>query len=181
GDSALDLKLASESLAEAVRSLPGVLDVQDDMPWGREQLVYQVSAYGEALGLTTTDLGQQLRAAYDGRIAQIYQDGRDEVEVRVQLPRAQRESMASLARMTVRVPDGRFVPLTQVMNLDHRQGFEALRHADGELAVEVTASLNTRISTADQVLGNLADNVLPELVRKYNLQYSFEGRSADQR
>ncbi|MGB1951600.1 MAG: efflux RND transporter permease subunit [Marinobacter sp.] len=181
GDSALDLKLASESLAESVRSLPGVLDVEDDMPWGREQLVYQVSAYGEALGLTTTDLGQQLRAAYDGRIAQIYQDGRDEVEVRVQLPRAQRESMASLARMTVRVPDGRFVPLTQVMNLDHRQGFEALRHADGELAVEVTASLNTRISTADQVLGNLADNVLPDLVRKYNLQYSFEGRSADQR
>ncbi|MGM0768041.1 MAG: efflux RND transporter permease subunit [Pseudomonadota bacterium] len=181
GESATDLKRAAESLAESVRSLPGVLDVEDDMPWGREQLVYQVSTYGEALGLTTTDLGQQLRAAYDGRIAQIYQDGRDEVEVRVQLPRTQRESMASLANMTVRVPDGRFVPLTQVMNLDHRQGFEALRHADGELAVEVTASLNTRISTADQVLGNLADNVLPQLVRDYNLRYSFEGRSADQR
>lgn len=181
GASATDLKRAAESLAEAVRSLPGVLDVEDDMPWGREQLVYQVSTYGEALGLTTSDLGQQLRAAYDGRIAQIYQDGRDEVEVRVQLPRAQRESMASLADMTVRIPDGRFVPLVQVMNLDYRQGFEALRHADGVLAVEASASLNTRISTADQVLNNLAENVLPQLVRDFNLRYSFEGRSADQR
>jgi multidrug efflux pump subunit AcrB len=181
GENAIDLKTAAETLNESLRTLPGVLDTEDDMPWGREQLIYQVSAHGEALGLTTSDLGRQLRAAFDGRIAQIYQDGRDEVEVRVQLPRHQRESMATLSQLTVRVPDGRFVPLTQVMNLDHRQGFQALRHAEGELSVEVTASLNTRISTADQIIASLEENVLPSLASKYNLRYSFEGRAADQR
>ncbi|PXX92468.1 acriflavin resistance protein [Marinobacter vulgaris] len=181
GESALDLKKAAETLNESLRTLPGVLDTEDDMPWGREQLIYEVSAHGEALGLTTEDLGRQLRAAFDGRIAQIYQDGRDEVEVRVQLPRDQRESMATLSRLTVRVPDGRFVPLAQVMNLDHRQGFQALRHAEGDLAVEVTASLNTRISTADQIIASLQENVLPELTSQYGLRYSFEGRAADQR
>ncbi|MDL0431887.1 efflux RND transporter permease subunit [Marinobacter sp. TBZ242] len=181
GEDALSLKKAAETLNESLRTLPGVLDTEDDMPWGREQLIYQVSAYGEALGLATDDLGRQLRAAFDGRIAQIYQDGRDEVEVRVQLPREQRESMETLSRLTVRVPDGRFVPLTQVMNLDHRQGFQALRHAEGELAVEVTASLNTRISTSDQIIASLEENVLPSLAGQYNLRYSFEGRAADQR
>ncbi|MBL3558657.1 MULTISPECIES: efflux RND transporter permease subunit [Marinobacter] len=181
GENAIDLKTAAETLNESLRTLPGVLDTEDDMPWGREQLIYQVSAHGEALGLTTSDLGRQLRAAFDGRIAQIYQDGRDEVEVRVQLPRHQRESMATLSQLTVRVPDGRFVPLSQVMNLDHRQGFQALRHAEGELSVEVTASLNTRISTADQIIASLEENVLPALASQYNLRYSFEGRAADQR
>ncbi len=181
GDNAIALKRAAESLAESISTLPGVLDTEDDMPWGREQLIYQVSAYGEALGLTTSDLGRQLRAAFDGRIAQVYQDGRDEVEVRVQLPEYQRERMATLSQLSVRVPDGRFVPLSQVMNLDHRQGFQALRHADGELAVEVTASLNTRISTTDEILASLEGNVLPSLAREYGLRYSFEGRSADQR
>ncbi len=181
GENPRDLKRAAEQLNESLRSLPGVLDTQDDMAWGREQLLYQVSAHGEALGLTTDDLGRQLRAAFDGRIAQIYQDGRDEMEVRVQLPREQRESMATLSQLTVRVPDGRFVPLEQVMNLDHRQGFEALRHAEGELAVEVTASLNTRIMTADQVIASLEESVLPELESQYGLRYSFEGRAADQR
>jgi multidrug efflux pump subunit AcrB len=181
GDDANALKRAAESLTESLATLPGVLDTEDDMPWGREQLIYQVSHYGEALGLTTSDLGRQLRAAFDGRIAQIYQDGRDEVEVRVQLPDYQRERMATLSRLSIRVPDGRFVPLAQVMNLDHRQGFQALRHADGELAVEVTASLNTRISTTDEVLASLEADVLPSLVKEYNLHYSFEGRSADQR
>jgi len=181
GENPRDLKRAAEQLNESLRSLPGVLDTQDDMAWGREQLLYQVSAHGQALGLTTDDLGRQLRAAFDGRIAQIYQDGRDEMEVRVQLPREQRESMATLSQLTVRVPDGRFVPLEQVMNLDHRQGFEALRHAEGELAVEVTASLNTRIITADQVIASLEESVLPELKSQYGLRYSFEGRAADQR
>jgi len=110
GENATDLKRAAESLNESIRTLPGVLDTEDDMPWGREQLIYEVSAYGEALGLTTEDLGHQLRAAFDGQIAQVYQDGRDEVEVRVQLHREQRESMATLSRLTVLVPDGRFVP-----------------------------------------------------------------------
>ena len=181
GNDAIALKRAAESLAESISTLPGVLDTEDDMPWGREQLIYQVSAYGEALGLTTSDLGRQLRAAFDGRIAQIYQDGRDEIEVRVQLPQYQRERMATLSRLSIRMPDGRFVPLSQVMNLDHQQGFQALRHADGELAVEVTASLNTRISTTDEILASLEENVLPSLAREYGLRYGFEGRSADQR
>lgn len=181
GENADDLKQAASILIQALDTLPGVLDTEDDMPWGREQLIYQVSAYGEALGLTTAELGRQLRAAFDGRIAQIYQDGRDEVEVRVQLPRDQRESLGTLARLTVRVPDGRFVPLTQVMNLDHRQGFQALRHADGELSVEVTAALNTRVNTADRVLASLEQQTLPALRDQYNLRYSFEGRAADQR
>ncbi|WP_323750156.1 efflux RND transporter permease subunit [Marinobacter sp.] len=181
GSNATGLKSAADEVAQALSTLPGVLDVEDDMPWGREQLIYQVSAYGEALGLTTVDLGRQLRAAFDGRVAQIYQQGRDEIEVRVQLPRDQREQYSTLARMTVRVPDGRFVPLAQVMNLDHRQGFQALRHADGKLAVEVTSALNTRIVTTDQVLESLETDVLSDIASRYGVRYSFEGRSADQR
>ncbi|SHK08279.1 Multidrug efflux pump subunit AcrB [Marinobacter antarcticus] len=181
GDNSENLKFAAEELAQALSTLPGVLDVEDDMPWGREQLIYQASAYGEALGLTTTDLGSQLRAAFDGRIAQIYQDGRDEMEVRVQLPRDQRERLSTLSRVTVRIPDGRFVPLGQVMNLDHRQGFEALRHADGKLAVEVTSALNTRVSTTAQIIESLQAEALPDISSRYNVRYSFEGRSADQR
>lgn len=181
GESADNLKRAADEVAQALSTLPGVLDVEDDMPWGREQLIYQVSPYGEALGLTTMDLGRQLRAAFDGRIAQIYQDGRDEIEVRVQLPRDQRERYSTLEQMTVRIPDGRFVPLTQVMNLDHRQGFQALRHADGKLAVEVTSALNTRVATTDQVLESLQAGALPDIASRYGVRYSFEGRSADQR
>ncbi|WP_375177422.1 efflux RND transporter permease subunit [Marinobacter mobilis] len=181
GTDALSLRQAADELTQAIGSLPGVLDTTDNMPWGREQLIYGVNAFGDALGLTTESLGGQLRAAFDGRIVQVYQDGRDEIEVRVQLPTAQREQLGTLSRLTVRVPDGRFVPLNQVMTLDHYQGFQTLRHADSELAVDVGAALNASVLTADRALESLEASVLPELANRYNLHYSFEGRSADQR
>lgn len=181
GADTVTLKRAAESLAAAMRSLPGVMDAEDDLPWGREQLIYEVSPRGESLGLTTLDVGRQLRAAFDGRIVQIYQDNRDEIEVRVQLPREQRERIATLSQLTIRLPDGRFVPLEQVINLTPRQGFEALRHADGQLAVEVTAQLDSAQTTGGQVLAALERDALPELADTWGVRYSFEGRSADQR
>lgn len=181
GEDALALRLAADTLAQAMAGLSGVLDTEDDMPWGREQLIYRVNAFGEALGLTTAELGRQLRTAFDGRVVQIHQAGADEIEVRVQLPREQRERLATLAGLAVSLPDGRQVPLTQVMELDHRQGFEALRHADGQLAVEVSAELDTSVTSAEQVLESLSAQLLPALAREHHLHYSFEGRAADQR
>ena len=181
GEDALELRLAADTLAQAMSGLSGVLDTEDDMPWGREQLIYRVNAFGEALGLTTAELGRQLRSAFDGQVVQIHQSGADEIEVRVQLPRAQRERLATLSGLAVSLPDGRQVPLIQVMELDHRQGFEALRHADGQLAVEVTAEIDTSVTSADQIQESLSAELLPALARDHHLHYSFEGRAADQR
>ncbi|WP_355662227.1 efflux RND transporter permease subunit [Halomonas salifodinae] len=181
GEEATALRGAADRLREALASLPGVLDTEDDMPWGREQLIYRVNAQGEALGLTTAELGRQLRSAFDGQVVQVYQQGADEVEVRVMLPRDQRERLATLSRLAIRVPDGRLVPLTQVISLSPAQGFEALRHADGRLAVEVGAELDGSVTSAQQVLESLGRETLPALAREFHVAYSFEGRAADQR
>ncbi|RCV91849.1 efflux RND transporter permease subunit [Billgrantia montanilacus] len=181
GEDPLALRQAADSLRQSLSSLPGVLDTQDDMPWGREQLIYRVNPWGEALGLTTADLGRQLRTAFDGQVVQVHQAGADEIEVRVQLPREQRERIATLSGFAVHLPDGRQVGLDQVMDLTHRQGFEALRHAEGQLSVEVTAELDTSVSSADRVRESLSATALPALARDHHLSYSFEGRAADQR
>ncbi len=41
--------------------------IEDDMPYGQEQLIYQIKGQGEVLGLTVNNVGRQLRAAFDGR------------------------------------------------------------------------------------------------------------------
>jgi multidrug efflux pump subunit AcrB len=181
GEEPMALRRAADSLNQSLASLPGVLDTADDMPWGREQLVYRVNAFGEALGLTTAELGSQLRTAFDGRVVQVHQAGADEVEVRVQLPREQRERLATLSSLAVQLPNGSQVALDQVMTASHRQGFEALRHADGRLAVEVTAEIDTQVTSAEQIRESLSAAVLPALARDHHLSYSFEGRAADQR
>jgi len=181
GRDAEQMKEAALDLAETLRGIDGVLEVEDDMPYGREQLIYSLTPAGQALGLTVADLGRQLRTAFDGQLVQIFQDGPDEVEVRVKLPEAERDSLSSLYRLNVRTPDGRSVPLTAVADWASQRGFEVLRHADARLALEVTADVDTNVNNSGRIIEVLEDGPLAELKGEYGIDYSFEGRSADQR
>jgi len=181
GNDAMPLKSAALELAQSMEGVPGVSDMVDDMPYGREQLIYRLTPAGQALGLTTESLGRQLRAAYDGHLAQLVQAGQDELEVRVLLPRGERARLNSLEQLRIRTPDGRFVPLTTVASWETRQGFEALRHAAGRLAVEVSADIDRALATPDNVREALSRELLPRLAKDYGIEYSFEGRAADQR
>ncbi len=181
GADAESLKNAALALMETLEGLSGVSEVQDDMPYGREQFIYALAPAGEALGLTVAELGRQLRTAFDGRLIQIFQDGPDEIEVRVQLPEAERARLSSLQRINIRLPSGEFVPLSTVTQWSSRRGFEALRHADGTLATEVTADVDSNVNNVNRILVSLEQDVLPALADRYGIDYSFEGRSADQR
>ncbi len=175
------LKQAATELAQALRSIDGVYGVDDDMPYGKEQLIYSLKATGEILGLTVTDIGQQLRTAFDGNLVQIFQDGADEVEVRVQLPKQERDQINTLERINIRTPAGEFVPLTSVAHWTVRHGFEVLRHAEGKLALEVSAEVNPDVNNVNRIIASLEEKILPELKQKYWIDYSLEGRAADQK
>jgi len=181
GPDAEVLKAAAVDLSETISGIEGVREVEDDMAYGREQLIYSLTPAGEALGLTVAGLGRQLRTAFDGQLVQIFQDGPDEVEVRVRLPEAERATLASLYRLNIRTPSGESVPLTSVADWRSRRGFEVLRHADGRLAVEVTADVDTSVNNSNRIIAALQQGPLTALERDYGIHYSFEGRSADQR
>ncbi len=181
GHDAHALKLAALDLQASLRQISGVYGIEDDMPYGREQVVFNLTPAGEALGLTLDDLSRQLRAGLDGKLVQLFQDGPEEVEVRVRLPAAERASLALLERFTVRTPSGDWVPLATVAHWNTRQGFEALRHAESQLAVEVNATVNSAVANSNEILAGLAAATMPALERKYGIHWSFQGRAADQR
>src|SRR5690606_11044340 len=181
GDDPRALRAAALELAETMNAIAGVSEVEDDMPFGREQLIYRLTPAGEALGLTTESLGRQLRAGFDGSLAQLVQVGRDELEVRVLLPRAERERLDVFERLIVRLPDGSFAPLASVAAWESRRGFEALRHADGRLAVEVSGEVDVARNDVATIQAELLRGILPALAERHGLDYSFEGRAADQR
>jgi len=173
------LKAAALELGEAFKSFPGVSAVEDDMPYGQEQLIYRVTPQGEALGLTTELVGQQLRAHFDGRLVQIFQEGEEEIEVRVMLPDSERHSMTTLDRVNIMLPGGETTPLGTVLELYARRGFDALRHAQGELAVQVSADVDTAVNNANRIIATMEESLLPELSARYGLLYTYEGRAAD--
>ena len=181
GNDPASMKLAALELAEALKNIPGVSAIDDDLPYGNEQLIYSLTPAGEALGLSVSDLGNQLRAAYDGIRLQRFQDGADEVEVRIQLPDNERRYLASLEELPIRLPDGSFIPLKSVASWSSQQGFEALRHANSKLAVSVTADVDSTQNSIQDITNDLREVTLPALTSRYSINYSLEGRAASQR
>ncbi len=181
GSTPHNLKRAALDLAEALSNISGVSAIDDDLPYGREQLIYSLTPAGEALGLSINDLGRQLRAAYDGIVIQRFQQGADEVEVRLQLPRQEQRQLSSLFQLPVKLPGGEFVPLESVANWRSSQGFEALRHFNGWLSVDVTADVDAEANSTVEIVRSLQQSSLPALASQYGIQYSVEGSSASSR
>jgi len=174
------LKQAALDLAQALAAVPGVGSVEDDMPYGQQQLVFRLRPYGEALGLTVDEVARQLRAAFDGQLAQIFNEGDEEIEVRVMLPDAERHRLAALDDFRVFLPGGGSVPLDTVVELSERRGYKALRHEDGQLAVKVYADVDKRVASNNAVRARLAETVLPELAHRHDIHWEFTGRAEDQ-
>ncbi|QIT55632.1 efflux RND transporter permease subunit [Aquisalimonas sp. 2447] len=174
------LKAASLEVQADLRQRPGVSGITDDLPYGPEQWVHRLNDQGRALGLSAVDLSNQLRDAYGGVLAQIFQHRRDEVEVWVRLAAAERDALASLEDFRIRTPDGNTVPLGNVADLETRRSFASLRHFDGRLAVRPTADVDAQVANANRIRADLEENLLPELRERYGVQTAFEGQAADQ-
>ena len=174
------LKQASLELQKALAQYQGVSNIDDDLPWGKEQLIYDLTPTGRQLGLDTSTLGRQLRAAFDGHLAQIFNQGDDEIEVRVTLPDNERNTTQTLEYFPVTLANGNTVPLSEVAQFRSRKGIEKINHTNGALNVTVSADLDDRIGNANEIFADLNSTLFPDLKRRYGVEIGLEGKAQDQ-
>ncbi|GJL82447.1 MAG: acriflavin resistance protein [marine bacterium B5-7] len=174
------VKAAAEEFKQLLATQVGVSGIEDDLPFGREQLVLSLTPLAESLGLTVREVSRQLRAAYDGYLVQILADGEDEVEVRVMLPDDERDHQAAFGDLEIILADGTAVPLDNVVSTTTRRGFDSIRHADGRLAVTVTADVDSAVANANDIVTNFRQGNMVDLSSRYGVNFSMQGRQADQ-
>ena len=180
GSEADVLKQAGLELSGALKAIPGVSGLEDDMPYGHQQLIYSLTPLAESLNLTTAEVGRQLRAALDGHLAQLFNEGEDEIEVRVMLPDEERHRLATLEDINLSLPNGNKIPLSSAVDLEERRGFETLRHSDGRLAIKIYADVDRSLNNANRIRQQLEAEVLPQLVTHYGVEWTYTGRAEDQ-
>ncbi|MCV6588946.1 MAG: efflux RND transporter permease subunit [Marinobacterium sp.] len=175
------LKAASQAVQQLLKSRPGLSNVDDDLPFGKAQLIYQLTAEGQASGLTLQSVGRQLRAAFDGLEVQSFYERQDEIEVRLQLAAQERERFTSLEQLPILLPDGSSTPLVNVVRFESRQGIDLLSRTDGQLAVSVNAELDEQRANANDIINWLKSGPLQQISDAHGVQYSFEGKDRRQR
>ena len=173
------LDRASESLAGMLADFSNVKDIDDGYTPGKRQLDYSLTEEGHSLGLTQRMLARHLRNAFYGAEAIRQQRGRNEVKVKVRLPRAQRIRQYDLERLLIRTPRGTDVPLAQVAEVKRGRSYTTINRRNGRRTVTVTANVEP-ISQTSQVQATLNAEILPQLAKDFpGLSYAWEGRQQD--
>jgi multidrug efflux pump subunit AcrB len=181
GADAITLKHAAEELADDMENYDGLSNILDDLPYGRQQYIFELTPLAQSAGLTIAEVGRQLRTALDGQLLQIFYDSDEEIEVRIMLPANERKFQRILETLPIITAAGKRLPLSNVVLLSSHQGLELLRHTDTKLGVHVTAEVNAKITNANEVLEKLQQSAIPEIQKKYGLQVSYKGRAEEER
>ena len=173
------LDRSSEALAVMLADFPNVKDIDDGYTPGKRQLDYSLTDEGHSLGLTQQTLARQLRNAFYGAEAVRQQRGRNEVRVKVRLPREQRIRQYDLEELLIRTPQGTDVPLAQIARVKPGRAYTAINRRNGRRTVTVTANVEP-MSETSQVKATLESEALPQLIERFSgLSYRWEGRQQD--
>ena len=176
------LKAAAMDIRGKLRNIPGVMAIEDNLPWGKQEIVLELTPAGRAMGFSTEAIAQQVRAAYEGAIAKRFPRDEEEVIVRVSLPRDDTAdaSSSSIRDLYVQAPGGQRVPLTEVVELKPRIGFSTIRREDGVREVSVSADVDKEVSTSTVVIAAFVENYMSEVQSEYGVQIQFKGRAEEQ-
>ncbi len=176
------LQRAAATVARQLRQYEGVFDIDDGFSLGKVQLDFRLKPAARALGLTASDMAQQVRASFFGVEVVREQRGRDEVRVYVRPPRAERTSEFSVDNLVLRTPRGGEVALRDAAHVSRGRSPTEISRRAGRRVVAVRADVDTTVGNASKILGDLQQDVVPDLVAEYGgLRVSFEGEQASQR
>lgn len=172
------LEVAAAALAARLEEFPNVKDINDGTSSGKRQYDFRIKPEGQSLGLTSSDVARQVRNAFSGAVAIRQQRGRNEVTVRVRLPEDERSSEYAIENLTIRTPDGMFVPLLEVAEISRGRAYAGINRRNARRTVTVSAGVEPLDETG-QVLTTLNRSIMPQLVQDFpGLTYGYEGRQA---
>ena len=155
--------------------------LKSDMAAGRPELVVEVDRERAALyELSTSDVGNTIRSAINGRVASQFRAGEEEYDITVRLAAEFREDLDSLGDLVVVANSGAQIPLSSVASWRISRGLGDVTRKDLKRVVTVSSDVRAGFNAnavVDEVRGELAGFVAA-LPTGYTL--NFTGQQQEQ-
>ncbi|GAB1542581.1 efflux RND transporter permease subunit [Scytonema sp. NUACC21] len=149
-----------KQITSKLRNYPGVRNVRSNFVAGSAEL--QVMPNRERLsevGLSEAEVGTMVEAALGGRIASDFIDGKEELDVSVELKNTFVQTPEQLRQLPIYTTRGQQVQLGDVAEVNETTGFDVINHVDLERSITLTTSL-----APDAPLGALVEQTEKEIL-----------------
>ncbi|WP_395343634.1 efflux RND transporter permease subunit [Ningiella sp. W23] len=176
-----DLTNVTAELKQRLSAFNGVSEINDTFSGGSDEIRLAVKPQAEALGISLSQLAQQVRYGFYGAEAQRIQREDEEVKVMVRYPQDQRNSVGNLENMRVRAPNGDDIPFSQVADIELAEGYSSIIRVDGSRSITVSGKVNKDIIDPGEVVTEVTNEVIPEILARYpNVSFKLQGNSREQ-
>jgi multidrug efflux pump subunit AcrB len=181
GNNYIALENAAAELEDKLGEYSGVFDISNSLNAGGQEISLRIKPEAEALGLTMSSLGRQVRQAFYGEEAQRIQRGQDELKVMIRYPLDERRSIADLENMSIRTPSGDEVPFHSVAEVSFGDAYSTITRQNRKRTVRVSADIDPEIVEPGEVIKEISQDFIPELLaRNPGVDYGLEGASLEE-
>ncbi|MBY6064785.1 AcrB/AcrD/AcrF family protein [Pseudidiomarina sediminum] len=181
GEDLDELAAAARELKDVLTEFDGVFDVEDTFGEGNDEIILETKPLATAMGITLSELANQVRYAFYGAEAQRIQRGDEEVRIMVRYPYDERQSIGNLESMKLRSSDGALIPFTELAEIRHAKGYNTITRNDGERSVNVRARVDKDSVEPFEVVQQVQRDYMQPILDKYpSVQVKLEGASQDE-
>jgi multidrug efflux pump subunit AcrB len=161
GDDFDELFRLSQEIQNAIRSVPGLVNLDDDLDRGKPELRLHVDRVESMLaGLNTRELAATIQTAIRGTDVSEFRVGEDEYDIVVRLAPEARGSLDDLGNLTVPDEDGIPIPLRTLVRLEPGVGPAAIRRVDLKRVVTIDGDVvRAQGRTDDSVRAEVAARI----------------------
>ncbi|MFK7759923.1 MAG: efflux RND transporter permease subunit, partial [Phycisphaerales bacterium] len=173
------LDAAVAMIKETMRGFEAVYGISDDLDRGLQEIRFTLRDGASELGFTRANLGRQIQGMVFGLEAFTFAGNREDVDIRVTLPKVTKRSLSAIERQHVFTPAGVPVPLTEVATIEESQSYATVRRIDRQRAVSVQADVNRAIGNPDELAQEIKPLIEEQLLSMHGVELIERGRQKD--
>ena len=159
----------------------GVNDISSSFQEGKRELIVRLKPEGHLLGLNITQLSQQLRQGFYGKEVQRIQRGRHEVKIMVRYPKEERQSIADIENMRLRLPDGKEVSFGAVADITLGRGYSSVERAELNRVIDVIAGVDESVTSGAKINHIIVNELQVEINKQFpGLKWSTQGAANEE-
>lgn len=143
------LKRIADNVEQILKSTPGAVDVDNSLELSKPEVKINIDREKAAdLGVNPLSLASSIRAMVDGYVATNYQEGEDQIDVRVILNPEDRNNISSISSLSLKgnkTNQTTLVPVSDIANITTGFGPSQINRYDRQKEIRIDANLSGRL------------------------------------
>ncbi len=164
-----DLTNAAKQIRRRLAEYKGLHDIRDTFTESKKEIKIRLKEQARSLGLSSADLGRQVRQGFFGEEVQRVQRNREDIRIMVRYPEQERISLGHLESMWIRSPNGAEIPISEVADIEVGEGYSSITRIDGQRVINIQADADKAVADVTAINNELYadDGPLAQILEQF--------------